>query len=140
MGKSIGSKSKGNQDHEGPKKASSQKQDSLPTIDYECRRKYCSYCIRTNYEDNFTDVQKNKGWHCYHCTGYCMCTRCSRQDILIQLKAYLISLGGNLNVLKDQSQSVFDLLVLKSFNEHLELTLGQNQFLYQKYPYYLYLL
>jgi hypothetical protein len=56
------------------------------------------------------------------------------------LKAYLISLGGNLNVLKDDSSSIFDQIILKNFNEHLELTLGQNQNLYQKYPYYLYLL
>lgn len=26
---------------------------------------------------------------------------------------------------------------MKNFNEHLELTLGQNQQLYEKYPYYL---
>jgi len=25
---------------------------------------------------------KNKNWHCHHCTGYCICTRCLRQDII----------------------------------------------------------
>lgn len=80
--KSVGSKSKASQDHDGKGKASSQKQEAPPLIDYECQRKYCSYCIRTNYEDHFAEIQKNKAWHCYHCTGYCMCTRCSRQDIL----------------------------------------------------------
>ena len=48
-----------------------------------------------------------------------------------------MSLGGNLNILKDNSQSMFDQFILKNFNEHLELTLGQNQQLYEKYPYYL---
>ncbi len=54
-----------------------------------------------------------------------MCTRCLRQDIITQLKAYLISLGGNLNVL-ETGGSLFDSYILKNFNEHLELTLGQN--------------
>lgn len=116
------------------------KKPSCPDIDYECKRKFCSFCIRTNYDENIHDLNKNKNWHCYHCTGYCMCTRCSRQDITTQLKAYLISLGGNLNILRDQSASVFDQLILKNFNETLELTLGQNQDLYLKYPYYLYLI
>lgn len=49
-------------------------------------------------------------------------------------------MGGNLNILRDESASVFDQLILKNFNEILELTLGQNQDLYLKYPYYLYLL
>ena len=89
------------------------------------------------YEDNLNDIMKNKNWHCHHCTGYCICTRCLRQDIITQLKAYLISLGGNLNILRDQSMALFDSQILKNYNEHLELTLGQNQWLYQKYPYFL---
>jgi len=60
----------------------------------------------------------------------------------------LISLGGNLNILKDMPQnmfnrenpipnrSIFDQIILKTFNEHLEVTLGYNQSLYEKYPYY----
>lgn len=80
---------------------------------------------------------KNKNWHCNHCTGICICTRCLRQDIITQLKAYLISLGGNLNTLQDNSDSIFDALILKNFNQHLELTLGQNQWLYQMYPSYI---
>lgn len=39
-----------------------------------------------------------------------------------------------------QSGSVFDSMILKNYNEHLELTLGQNQWLYQKYPYFLQML
>lgn len=51
---------------------------AAPSIDYECARKYCTFCLRTNYEDNVADIAKNKNWHCHHCTGYCMCTRCQR--------------------------------------------------------------
>jgi hypothetical protein len=47
-----------------------------------------------------------------------------------------MSLGGNINRLSNQSNSVFDGIIVKNFNIHLELTLSQNQFLYQKYPYY----
>ena len=48
-----------------------------------------------------------------------------------------MSLGGNLNILKYKSSSVFDQIVNRNFNYHLELTLSQNQRLYQQYPYYL---
>jgi hypothetical protein len=106
-------------------------------IDYECKRKFCTFCLRTNYEDNINDILKNKNWHCHHCTGYCICSRCIRQDITTQLKGYLMSLGGNLNTLKSSSASVFDHIVHRNFNNHLELTLSQNQRLYQQYPYYL---
>lgn len=37
-----------------------------------------------------------------------------------------MSLGGNLNTLRDNSTSIFDQYIMKNFNEHLELTLGQN--------------
>lgn len=93
-------------------------------IDYECNRKFCTFCLRTNYEDSLNEILKNKNWHCHHCTGYCICTRCIRQDITTQNKAYLMSLGGNLNVLQNQSNSVFDSIIVKNFNNHLELTLS----------------
>mmetsp|Transcript_4895 Transcript_4895/g.8381 ORF Transcript_4895/g.8381 Transcript_4895/m.8381 type:complete len:309 (-) Transcript_4895:428-1354(-) len=112
----------------------------VQSVSYECKRKFCTFCLRTNYDDNITDVLKNKNWHCHHCTGYCICTRCLRQDITSQQKAFLISLGGNLNVLRRHSQSLFDQVILRNFNEHLELTLGQNQGLYKQFPYYLYML
>lgn len=34
------------------------------------------------------------------------------------------------------SMSLFDQIILKQFNEHLEITLAYNQNLYDKYPYY----
>ena len=61
------------------------------------------------------------------------------------MKGYLISLGGNLNILKsgvdssgEQAEgiSIFDQIIHKQFNEHLEVTLAYNQSLYEKYPYY----
>jgi hypothetical protein len=54
------------------------KSEPPQSIDYECQRKFCTFCIRTNYDDNINEIMKNKAWHCYHCTGYCMCTRCTR--------------------------------------------------------------
>ena len=64
-----------------------------------------------------------------------MCTRCILQDNATHAKAYLMSLGGNLEVL-GSSTSIFDKFIKKTFDEHLELTLGLNQWLYEKYPYY----
>lgn len=64
------------------------------------------------------------------------------------MKGYLMSLGGNLNVLKNplnlrisgdpmaDRMSMFDQFILRQFNEHLEVTLAYNQGLYEKYPYY----
>ena len=46
-----------------------------------------------------------------------------------------MSLGGNLQLL-NSSRSVFDKFIKRAFDEHLELTLGLNQWLYEKYPYY----
>jgi hypothetical protein len=37
-----------------------------------------------------------------------------------------MSLGGNLNVLSNESNSMFDSIIAKNFNTHLELTLSQN--------------
>lgn len=82
------------------------------------------------------ELAKNKQWHCHHCTGYCQCTRCLRADHCSQAKAYLISIGGDFEELKE-SKSLFDQLIYRSFNEQLELTLGLNQQLYEKYPRYI---
>lgn len=35
-----------------------------------------------------------------------------------------MSLGGNLNILQNNSNSVFDSIIVKNFNNHLELTLS----------------
>lgn len=102
---------------------------------YECRRNFCTFCLRNVYDDNVNEIAKMKNWHCHHCTGYCMCTRCTLQDNATHAKAYLMSLGGNLQVL-DKSSSMFDKFIKKAFDEHLELTVGLNQWLYEKYPYY----
>jgi len=34
------------------------------------------------YDENVKEIFENKNWHCHHCTGICMCTRCLRQDII----------------------------------------------------------
>lgn len=106
-------------------------------VEYECKRKFCTFCLQTNFDESLNDIIRNKNWHCHHCTGYCFCTRCQRQEITTQLKGYLISLGGNLNVLKnsnvdpaeeqpEECLSLFDQIILKQFNEHLEVTLAYN--------------
>jgi hypothetical protein len=140
------------QGHSSTTSPSTSKSSHKRTVEYECKRKFCTFCLQTNFDESLNDIVRNKNWHCHHCTGYCYCTRCQRQEITTQLKGYLISLGGNLNVLKTQqgagagypfsqapsteSMSLFDQIILKQFNEHLEVTLAYNQSLYEKYPYY----
>lgn len=51
-------------------------------VSYECKRKYCTFCLRNVYDENVKEIFENKNWHCHHCTGICMCTRCLRQDII----------------------------------------------------------
>lgn len=65
-----------------------------------------------------------------------MCTRCNLQDHSSHAKAYLTSLGGTLDCLKN-SESIFDKFISRQFDEHQELTLGMNQYLYEKYPQYI---
>ena len=62
---------------------------------YECRRAFCTFCLRNSYEQNVVELAKNKQWHCHHCTGYCQCTRCLRADHCTQARAFLISIGGD---------------------------------------------
>ena len=63
---------------------------------YKCTRKFCHVCLSTLYEDDFKTCKNSRTWICHFCMGVCYCTRCLRQDIVTQLKAYLISMGGNL--------------------------------------------
>ena len=55
---------------------------------------------------------------------------------MTQLKAYFISLGGDLESLLSDSKSVFDRIILQNFNTHLSLTLLSNPDLISKYPDY----
>ena len=55
---------------------------------------------------------------------------------MTQLKAYFISLGGDLESLLSGSKSVFDRMILQNFNTHMQLTLLSNPELIDKYSYY----
>lgn len=55
---------------------------------------------------------------------------------MTQLKAYFISLGGDLESMLSESKSVFDRIILQNFNTHLSLTLLSNPELISKYSYY----
>jgi hypothetical protein len=81
---------------------------------YSCTRKFCSFCLKTNYEENFSHCYNDKSWICPFCQGVCFCTRCLRQDTMTQLKAYFMALGGDLNILLSSS-SIFDKMILENF-------------------------
>lgn len=104
---------------------------------YDCSRKFCSFCLKTNYEENFSHCYNSKQWICPFCQGVCFCTRCLRQDTMTQLKAYFIALGGELSCLQN-SNSIFDKIIFQNFQTHLMLTLLSNANLTQMYPHYAY--
>ena len=69
--------------------------------------------------------------------GVCFCTRCLRQDVVTQLKAFLISMGGSLSsisALKRKGQ--LDAAIEENFQTHLYLTLLTNIHLFNKYDCY----
>ncbi|CDW86779.1 UNKNOWN [Stylonychia lemnae] len=102
---------------------------------YICSRKFCSFCLKTQYELIFGDCYKNPEWICPFCQGICFCTRCLRQDTMTQLKAYFIALGGDLDILQT-SDCIFDKTILNNFQTHLQLTLLANPELIIKYQHY----
>ena len=104
---------------------------------YKCNRKFCNVCLRTCYEDDFKMCKNSRSWICHFCMGVCFCTRCLRQDVVTQLKAFLISMGGSLSsisALKRKGQ--LDAAIEENFQTHLFLTLLTNIHLFNKYDSY----
>jgi len=65
--------------------------------EYVCGRKYCFSCLKDNYG---RDWMKLNNGICPFCEGICSCTRCMRNEKMNKLKAFFISLGGDINNLQ----------------------------------------
>jgi hypothetical protein len=68
--------------------------------EFVCGRKYCSGCLKDNYGKDW--MKANNGL-CPFCLALCSCTRCLRNEKMNKLKAFFLSLGGDLNALQQNS-------------------------------------
>ena len=59
------------------------------------------------------NIKNNNNWLCPYCTGACYCTRCMRNEKMLQLIAYYFSIDGNIYNLYDDiisTDSIIDKL------------------------------
>lgn len=75
---------------------------------HECNRMYCSFCLKFHYDQTLSECKK--GWLCPFCQGICHCTRCSRQDQLVKMRALLYAEGGNLDHLFDSKNKIHHII------------------------------
>ena len=67
-----------------------------------CNRYYCYFCLKGNYDTLAENIKDNNSWLCPYCTGACYCTRCMRNEKILQLIGYYYSINGDINYLHDQ--------------------------------------
>ena len=72
-----------------------------------CDRLFCSFYLKTYYDQMVNKAKQQSNWTCPYCNGICNCTRCLRQDSLTKLRALYISINGDMEQL-EESPSVFD--------------------------------
>ena len=103
---------------------------------YRCNRMFCHVCLKTCYDEDFMVAKNSRNWICQFCLGLCFCTRCLRQDVITQLKAFYFAQGGYFkSLVKERSLvSEIDRVIFKNLKTHLLLTLLCNVELCQKYP------
>ena len=61
-----------------------------------CNRFFCYFCLKGNYDTLAENIKDNNTWLCPYCTGACYCTRCMRNEKILQLIAYYFSIDGNI--------------------------------------------
>jgi hypothetical protein len=67
-----------------------------------CNRYYCYFCLKGSYDTLAENIKDNNSWLCPYCTGACYCTRCMRNEKILQLIAYYFSINGDINHLYDE--------------------------------------
>ena len=68
---------------------------------YQCKRFFCNFCLKGSYDTLSDDIKNKNDWLCPYCSGQCFCTRCTRNDKLLKLIAFYISIKGDINILYD---------------------------------------
>ena len=79
----------------------------------QCKRYFCNFCLKGSYDTLLEDIKNKNDWLCPFCLGQCFCTRCTRNDKILKLIAYYISIKGDINILYDAliiKNRIFDIL------------------------------
>ena len=71
-----------------------------------CNRYYCYFCLKGSYDTLAENIKDNNAWLCPYCTGTCYCTRCMRNEKILQLIAYYFSINGDINYLYNELVSM----------------------------------
>lgn len=71
-----------------------------------CNRYYCYFCLKGSYDTLAENIKDNNSWLCPYCTGACYCTRCMRNEKILQLIAYYFSIDGNIIDLNEKLTSI----------------------------------
>ena len=67
-----------------------------------CNRYYCYFCLKGSYDTLAENIKDNNAWLCPYCTGTCYCTRCMRNEKILQLIAYYFSINGDINYMYNE--------------------------------------
>ena len=89
-----------------------------------CNRYYCYFCLKGSYDTLAENIKDNNSWLCPYCTGTCYCTRCMRNEKILQLIAYYFSINGDINYLHDElvsMNSIIDQLFTNSVMNNIYL-------------------
>ena len=62
--------------------------------------------MKGNYDTLAENIKDNNTWLCPYCTGACYCTRCMRNEKILQLIAYYFSIDGNIIDLNEKLTSI----------------------------------
>ena len=62
--------------------------------------------MKGNYDTLAENIKDNNTWLCPYCTGACYCTRCMRNEKILQLIAYYFSIDGNIIDLNEKLTSM----------------------------------
>ena len=95
--------------YEGETKEFSELLDKLEKK-YMCNRYYCYFCLKGSYDTLAENIKDNNAWLCPYCTGACYCTRCMRNEKILQLIAYYFSINGDINYLYNELISMNSIL------------------------------
>ena len=76
---------------------------------------------KSNSFNNSNNNPNSPNWSCPFCLGNCFCSRCTRNEKILKLIGYYLSLGGDINILYDDIIS-YDNYFLEKFLGNLVIS------------------